>query len=567
MPYFRSVETGGPTPPPNQIPAKAATANIARPSPGRRRTTTANGNLSSLAPTANRNRRSNGADASATNGDAMEVDRHDGESTNGFRRQASLPNSAHRSPETEDQMPASAEPGNEMKMDIDDEIPAPPPFPTIPRPQTKGSSRGIQSEPVLRLDSTSMDLPSGKLVDRLACSPRDAAVLATAGPSLCRIWNCTSAANPGPNPFPCVEVAGDNQEGVYVSAMEWSPDGTLLARAIRDKHAVSKVGALSILDPQGQEFQELCDPNAVVLNLRWSPSATFLLAVTTTGESSRGLIHVWNMSGGQQDLCVENRVIDAVWLNEVQFTICGDGLVAKYTVADGSMQLLERYQGPDEPELWMHVVFDHITTLQAVIDDENGKLAVIDKDGRMTKQSAHDGAITAVEFQPIPKGSGHKMSARRILATASLDCTVRLWNAQKPTKPRTFYMSPKAPVLALSFSPDGSFVAAASSNHVQVWLASIEEQPVARWDATAEKDLDMSNGVNGHTEMNGNGVDGDSGYGDDADEPLSLLSWTADSSKLFFSAGNKVTLCLNLLESLKLTFEKLTMLVLRRHGK
>ena len=540
MPYFRLVETG-PAPSPNQIPAKAGAANIARPSPGRRRNTTANGNSSSLAPTSRRNRRSNGTDASATNGDAMEVDHHDGEATNGFRRQASFPNSAHRSPETEDRMPASADNGNYMKMDIDDETnAAPPSFPTLARPQTKGTSRGIQSESVLRLDSTSMDLPSGKTVDRLACSPRDATVLATAGPSLCRIWNCTSAANPGPNPFPYVDVVGDNQEGIYVSAVEWSPDGTLLARAIRDKQAVGKVGALSILDPQGQELQQLGDPDAMVLTLRWSPSATFLLAVTATGETSKGVVYVWNIIGGQQDILVETKITDAAWWNETQFTICGEGFVAKYTVADGSIQELERYHEPDELEVWMRVVFDPITTMQAIIDEENGKLAIIDKDGRLNKQSAHDGTITAVEFQPIPKASGHKMSARRILATSSLDCTVRLWNAQKPTKPRTFHMSPKAPVLALAFSPDGSYVAAASSNHVQVWLATVDEQPVARWDAAIEKDLDISNGVNGHAEMNGNGVDGDSGYGDDADEPLSLLSWTADSSKLFFSAGNKV---------------------------
>ena len=478
----------------------------------------------------------------------MELDHQDAEPTNGFRRQASFPNSALRSPETDDKLPAAGDLGLEVKMDIDDESTAAPPVPAAAaatltnnsRPQTKGTSRGNQSDLVLLLDSTPMDLPSGRMVDRLACSPRDATVLATAGPSLCRIWNCTPAPDPGPTPFSCVEITGDNQDGVYVSAMEWSPDGTLLARAIRDKHAVSKIGALSIVDHQGQEFQELCDPDAVVLNLRWSPSGTLLLAVTATGAASRGMVHVFNMAGEQQNLVVENRIIDAVWWNELHFTVCGEGFVAKYSVVDGALQMMERYQDSDGLDLWMHVIFDPITTVQAVIDDENGRLAIIDKDGRMTKQSAHDGTITAVEFQPLPNSSGHKMSARRILATASVDCTVRLWNAQKPTKPRIFYMSPKVPVLALAFSPDGTYVAAASSNHVQVWLANVEENLVARWDGTTDKDHEMSNDVNGHTDMNGNGVDGDSGYGDDTEEPLSLLSWTADSSKLFFSAGNKV---------------------------
>ena len=471
----------------------------------------------------------------------MDVDYvHGGDATNGLRQQASFPNSALRSPETDIKVPTITDaPNGLMKMDIDDDNAS---QPTPIRTLTKGTSKGMQSDNVPRLDAIALDLPSGKMVDRLACSPRDAAVLATAGPALCRIWNytCNANANASPNSFSSVEFAGDNQDNTYVSAMEWSPDGTLLARAIREKNSVNKVGILSIFDKSGQEFQEMHVPNAVILNLRWNPTGRSLLAIAATGESLKGIVHIWTLAGDRQDLIIDSRITDAVWLSEFQFTICGEGIVARYTNMDGSIRLLERYEASDGPEMWMHVTFDAITNMHAVIDDENGRLAILDKEGRMVRKSAHDSPMTAMDFQPILMNSSHKMSSRRILATASLDCSVRLWNAQKPTKPYTFHMSPKVPVLALAFSPDGSYLAAASSNHVQLWLTDINEQLVARWDAPQDSSSELTNGVNGHSEMNGNGIDGDSGYGEDTEEPLSLLSWAADSSRLFFSSGNKV---------------------------
>ena len=561
-PYFVNLEVGSAT-------SRAGATHSIRPSPARRKTTTINSTSSSLVPAGKRTRRSNGTEASASNGDAMEMDQPNGDSTNGLGRQASYPDhSAHRSPETEEPVSTTADPTNDVTMDVDDEeaAPAPPP-PLLPRTHTKGTSRGIQSDPVPRLESITLDLPSGKTVDRLACSPRDAAVLATAGPSLCRIWNCASTDNVGPSSMPCLDIAGDHQESVYVSALEWSPTGSFLARATRDKGAMNKIGVLSVLNHKGQEFREMYVPHAIVLNLRWSPTERFLLAVAATGESSKGSIHLWEMSGDEQGVGVDTRITDAVWLNESHFTVCGEGILATYSIANGSLHLLEQYQEPDGRELWMHIIFDPITNMQAALDDENGNLAIIDKDGRMVKKIAHDNQVTAMEFQPLPRTSTHKMSARRILATASADCTVRLWNAQKPAKPHVFPMTPRVPALALAFSPDGQFLAAASAAHVQIWQANIEEKLVARWDAAIDKDVELSNGVNGHGEMNGTGVDGDSGYGDEGEEPLSLLSWAADSSKLFFSAGNKVTPRSRLLTVGRANVQgQITMLKLRRHA-
>jgi WD40 repeat protein len=81
-------------------------------------------------------------------------------------------------------------------------------------------------------------------------------------------------------------------------------------------------------------------------------------------------------------------------------------------------------------------------------------------------KAAHDGKITCVQFQPAIVGRG------RVLASASDDRSVKLWDVSEPGNPRLLSKLPRFPfpVASLGFSPDGqTLVTGHWEKIIRVW--------------------------------------------------------------------------------------------------
>ena len=146
----------------------------------------------------------------------------------------------------------------------------------------------------------------------------------------------------------------------------------------------------------------------------------------------------------------------------------------------------------------------------------------------VSSTNAHDEEITALEWQPLP--SGRTNTGPRLLATSSLDGTVRIWGGREPwSLLHTLSLGHINPVMAMAFSTDGTAIAAVSYGRILVWNAREGGTPKAVWNG---KMLEEARTVNGNTAA-ANG---------DSDADIHSLSWDADSSKIAYTVNRQVSI-------------------------
>ncbi len=405
---------------------------------------------------------------------------------------------------------------------------------------TNGRSWGVQSDKVTKLGPETSVLSVGdKTVMHTQWNPRHPAILATGGDALCRIWNISklkSASSPSSpssdnSPPPYVDLL-ESPERSLVSTISWSPDGELIAVATRTTDAIEWNGAVTIRTKTGEAIDELPAAQDMVLALRWNPSGKLLLGITSAGNGSSALI-VWDLRTGQamQPFELDKIVTDAAWIDDRKFTVCGHGIIADSVIDDQSISVLTSRTEPEAEQAWLNIRFDSITGTTALSAEEAPILAVIDSSGHLHTKTAHDDTITALLYQPVTNLSSIHDSSPRLLATSSIDGSVRIWDAKKPiTFIHRLDLGISIPAMAMTFTPDGYLVTAASSNKVLIWNAEEGGTPKAVWRGEPSTWHPLAN----RTEHNGM---------QDEDEYAGLthsLSWDADGGKLAYGLGHQV---------------------------
>jgi WD40 repeat protein len=81
------------------------------------------------------------------------------------------------------------------------------------------------------------------------------------------------------------------------------------------------------------------------------------------------------------------------------------------------------------------------------------------------KLDDHGGAVTCVRF-------GAQTDRPLLLASASLDCTVKLWDAESGRCIRTFNEH-SFPVIALEFAPSADLIASIAYDRLHVWSTRV----------------------------------------------------------------------------------------------
>ena len=492
--------------------------------------------LPTSAPTPKRTRRSNGTEG--TNPDPMQVDR------DGF-------DDGHGEP------PDSDSPGNDSVaedvqvngMDVDGEADAsitgqdPQFVPTL----IDGQSIGIQSDKVHDLaDHTSiLTMPDRDNIMHTAWNTREPPILAIGGDALCRIWpNIKTAARADKtNDNSFFDVLSPTASSL-VTSMAWSPDGERLAVATR-ADASDWTGTVSTWNIEGKGCDDLIAGQDMVIKLQWNNSGTLLLGVTSNGNGGSSLT-IWEMECSQSfpPIPCDKVISDATWTGDGTITVCGQGAIGRCDISSG----LGITWGFGNDQIvanghWSHVRYDSFLGTTTVADEENGQLVFVDIHGEMNGKDAHKDAITAITYQPIPNPTNISIQTPRLLVTSSLDGTIKYWDARTARPVYTLTFGRDSPPLALAFSPDGVYLAAATYNKILIWNTEEGSMPKASWKG------DM--GRSPKTMLaNGNGADKDSGIGDDDDgmsEPHCSLDWDASGRKLALGVGNQV--CVELARS------------------
>lgn len=385
-----------------------------------------------------------------------------------------------------------------------------------------GQSVGVQSDKVVELGSESTTLRvQDKNVLHTAWNPQDPAILATGGIALCRIWTTVT------NLY--IDIL-DPTDDSLVTAMAWSPSGDVLAVATRS-HTSDWTSMVSLWTKSGKSIAELPAALDMVLIFRWNPSGSHLLAITSSGRGTSALV-IWDVQSSQalSPFQLSHVVTDATWSNDRKFLICGHGIIAESIIEGENITGFHSRADVDKDQSWTNLHFDPPTQTLALAAEESAMLGIIDPSGKLHTIIAHDSELITLAFQTHGAQESYQTHSPRLLVTSSLDGDIKIWDSKYPfTTIHSLSLGRSVPAMAIGFSHDGYFVAAANSNHILIWNAKEGGTPKASW--SGELDTWQSPA---------NGVDQDSGIGEEDDVTTHSLSWNSDGSKIAYGLGSQV---------------------------
>lgn len=299
-----------------------------------------------------------------------------------------------------------------------------------------------------------------------AWNPVYTSLIATgSGDASARIWemNGTSAKDglKGCILLPHGIDSGD-RKNKDVTTLEWSAEGTLLATGSYD-------GLARVWDRKGTLVYTLKGHQGPIFSLKWNKRGNFLLS----GSYDKTII-VWNVSSGGSGF-IEHQfkdhdapALDVDWKDDTTFASCS---------TDRSVHIYDIHQ--DTP---IKVYTGHTDEVNAVKWDFSGKLLAScsddctakvweidsDRQGPLHDFVSHNLEIYTVKWSPTGPGSPNP-DKTPLLATASFDGSIRLWNVRDGSCCRHFHQHRES-VYSVSFSPSGDFLASGSlAGQMYIW--------------------------------------------------------------------------------------------------
>lgn len=246
-----------------------------------------------------------------------------------------------------------------------------------------------------------------------------------------------------------------------VTTLEWSSDGKLLATGSYD--GVARVWSLN-----GSLVHTLRGHKGPIFSLKWNKKGNYLLS----GSYDKTTI-VWDVSTGsgfikQQFEDHQAPALDVDWKDDNTFASCSTDKTV-HICRVGSEAPLKTYTGhTDEVNA---VKWDPSGCLLASCSDDcTAKVWDVNSDRKdpMYDFKSHQQEIYTVKWAPTGPGSKNP-DKKPLLATASFDGSVRLWNVQDGTCIQVFSRH-RDSVYSVAFSPSGNYLASGSlAGQLYIW--------------------------------------------------------------------------------------------------
>ena len=328
-----------------------------------------------------------------------------------------------------------------------------------------GAKRMSKTAPEIPEHDVSVLRGHGSEVFICAWSPKANLLASGSGDSTARIWGVPPGASGVPagdmasaNPIELRHVSSSAQTSKDVTTIDWSGDGTKLATGSYD-------GQARVWNTKGDLLATLTSHKGPIFSLKWNTAGDLLLS----GSVDKTAI-VWDAATGvvkQQFAFHYAPTLDVDWRNRDTFATCStDKLIHVCKVGDATP--VRTFKGHrDEVNA---IKWDPTGTLLASCsDDYTAKIWSLDSGHN---SCAHDLCEHTKEIYTIrwsPTGPGTDNSGIPMLASASFDATVKLWDVEAGRCVHTL-AEHSDPVYSVAWSPNGRFLASGSFDRcLHIW--------------------------------------------------------------------------------------------------
>ncbi|XP_032633559.1 F-box-like/WD repeat-containing protein TBL1X isoform X2 [Chelonoidis abingdonii] len=281
------------------------------------------------------------------------------------------------------------------------------------------------------------------------------------GDSTARIWNLNENSNGGSTQLVlrhCIREGGhDVPSNKDVTSLDWNSDGTLLATGSYD-------GFARIWTEDGNLASTLGQHKGPIFALKWNKKGNYILSA---GVDKTTII--WDAHTGeakQQFPFHSAPALDVDWQNNTTFASCSTDMCI-HVCRLGCDRPVKTFQGHTNEV--NAIKWDPSGMLLASCsDDMTLKIWSMKQDTCVHDLQAHSKEIYTIKWSPTGPGTSNPNS-NIMLASASFDSTVRLWDVERGVCIHTLTKH-QEPVYSVAFSPDGKYLASGSFDKcVHIW--------------------------------------------------------------------------------------------------
>ncbi|KNC28721.1 F-box-like/WD repeat-containing protein ebi [Lucilia cuprina] len=280
------------------------------------------------------------------------------------------------------------------------------------------------------------------------------------GDSTARIWDMSDAMS-SPNQLVlrhCIQKGGaEVPSNKDVTSLDWNCDGTLLATGSYD-------GFARIWKTNGTLASTLGQHKGPIFALKWNKRGNYILSA---GVDKTTII--WDASTGQctQQFSFHNApALDVDWQTNNSFASCSTDQRI-HVCRLGSEVPVKTFKGHTN-EVNAIKWCPQGKLLASCSDDMTLKIWCMSRDKCCHDLQAHSKEIYTIKWSPTGPGTQNP-NTNLLLASASFDSTVRLWDVERGMCIHTLTKHTE-PVYSVAFSPDGKYLASGSFDKcVHIW--------------------------------------------------------------------------------------------------